>query len=161
MASLRVSIFNLSSEQSQFIAPVLVTGYLSVSKYVVPLLTKKAGPVSLYLRPFWIRAFEILSIPVSPERLPVALLMVGFFSTWILTASASVAANGAGHKDGYVNKEPRIHKHKLEGVYHRITSAHSALIEFFPAFAVATALVQIYDSRGDLLNDVILLTTMK
>ncbi|WPH04190.1 Hypothetical protein R9X50_00707800 [Acrodontium crateriforme] len=63
-------------------------------------------------------------------------------ATYAFTGAASVAGQAAGCKDGRDNKEPRKSTASLKGLPLRLYSAHYNLMEMFPGFALAAALVQ-------------------
>jgi uncharacterized MAPEG superfamily protein len=48
-----------------------------------------------------------------------------------------------GREEGYDNEHPRKHVGKLDGLPLRLRSAHYALVENFPGFALAAALAQV------------------
>ncbi|KAI8943657.1 hypothetical protein NX059_001642 [Plenodomus lindquistii] len=64
---------------------------------------------------------------------------------WTFGASGAISAAGQamGREGGMDNEHPRQHVHELEGLPLRLRSAHYALMENFPGFALAAALAQI------------------
>lgn len=136
--------------------------YVLAATHISPFLSQDNGLAQKYLLPLWSKTFSLLRLGVPVKgKLPVALLMVGAAVTFIFTASGSVAANAAGNKEGYANKEPRIRKRQLKGFVGRVASTHDNLLDFFPGFAAAAILATQYGSKGSLENQLALVATLK
>lgn len=157
------SPFNIAGQQAPLLAPVLVSMYVGTAVFIVPRLAPYS---STHLIPYWQALFQTIGLgDVSRGRLPIALLVAATFQTWVVTAILSVV--GAAYaQDGYVNKEPRSYKRNLRGFPARLTAAHEAILEFYPAFAVAAVLVQTLDhgivgGSAILINELALVASVK
>jgi uncharacterized MAPEG superfamily protein len=136
--------------------------YISAATHVAPFLSKPNGLSQRYLVPFWHKVFSLLRLGTPVKgKFPISLLMAGAAVTLIFTASGSIWGNAAGNRYGYSNKEPRVQKRQLTGVYGRFASTHDNLLEFFGAFAAAAILASQNDAKGSFDNTIALIATMK
>jgi len=136
--------------------------YIGASTHIAPFLSQENGISQKFFLPIWYKVFAALRLgQPSKGKLPIALLVAGAAVTFIFTAVGSVSANAAFNKEGYANKEPRIRKRQMTGLFGRIASTHDNLLEFFSAFAAAAILATQYDSKGSLNNQLALIATLK
>ncbi|KAH7384404.1 hypothetical protein DE146DRAFT_224652 [Phaeosphaeria sp. MPI-PUGE-AT-0046c] len=80
---------------------------------------------------------------ITSGRAIPALSALYLFWTFGASGAISAAGQAMGRAEGLDNDHPRKHIGKLEGLPLRLRSAHYALMENFPAFALAAALAQI------------------
>ncbi|KAF3031570.1 hypothetical protein E8E11_000862 [Didymella keratinophila] len=80
---------------------------------------------------------------INSGRAIPALSALYLFWTFGVSGAASAAGQAMAREEGLDNDHPRKHIHKLDGLPLRLRSAHYALMENFPAFALAAALAQI------------------
>ncbi|KAL5119964.1 hypothetical protein ACEQ8H_002062 [Pleosporales sp. CAS-2024a] len=80
---------------------------------------------------------------ITSGRAIPALSALYLFWTFGASGAASAAGQAMGRQLGLDNEHPRKHVHELEGLPLRLRSAHYALMENFPAFALAAALAQV------------------
>ncbi|EMD87363.1 hypothetical protein COCC4DRAFT_134215 [Bipolaris maydis ATCC 48331] len=80
---------------------------------------------------------------ITSGRAIPALSTLYLFWTFGASGALSAAGQAMGRREGMDNNHPRKHVHQLEGLPLRLRSAHYALLENFPAFALAAALAQI------------------
>ncbi|EMD59440.1 hypothetical protein COCSADRAFT_258690 [Bipolaris sorokiniana ND90Pr] len=80
---------------------------------------------------------------ITSGRAIPALSTLYLFWTFGASGALSAAGQAMGRREGLDNDHPRKHVHQLEGLPLRLRSAHYALMENFPAFALAAALAQI------------------
>lgn len=158
----RRSFLNVSQSDALKGAIGIPALYITSATHVAPYLSKPNGLSQKYLVPFWHKIFSLLRLGAPIKgKFPIALLMAGAVVTFIFTASGSIWANAASSKHGYSNKEPRIIKRQLTGVYSRFASAHDNSLEFFGAFAAAAILASQNDAKGSLDNTIALIATLK
>jgi uncharacterized MAPEG superfamily protein len=79
---------------------------------------------------------------VPSDRVLPALAAVYTFWTFGASGSISAAGQAMAREEGLDNNTPRRHVHLLSGLPLRLRSAHYALVENFPGFALAAALTQ-------------------
>lgn len=158
----RSSFLNVSQSDALKGAIGIPALYISGATHVAPFLSKSGGISQKYLVPFWSQIFSILRLGAPVKgKFPIALLMAGAVVTFIFTASGSIFANAASNQHGYSNKEPRVQKRMLTGVYNRLASTHDNMLEFFSAFAAAAILATQSDAKGSFDNALALVATMK
>ncbi|KAL5399660.1 hypothetical protein PMIN03_001913 [Paraphaeosphaeria minitans] len=80
---------------------------------------------------------------ISSGRAIPALSAIYIFWTFGASGAASAAGQAMGREEGLDNDHPRKHVTKLDGLPLRLRSAHYALMENFPGFALAAALAQV------------------
>ncbi|KAF3007855.1 hypothetical protein E8E13_010811 [Curvularia kusanoi] len=80
---------------------------------------------------------------ITAGRAIPALSALYLFWTFGASGAASAAGQAMGREEGFDNDHPRKHVNNLDGLPLRLRSAHYALMENFPAFALAAALAQI------------------
>ncbi|KAK3203386.1 hypothetical protein GRF29_112g1135042 [Pseudopithomyces chartarum] len=80
---------------------------------------------------------------ISSGRAIPALSAIYLFWTFGASGAASAAGQAMAREDGLDNNHPRKHVSQLEGLPLRLRSAHYALMENFPGFALAAALAQV------------------
>lgn len=80
---------------------------------------------------------------ISNGRAIPALSAIYLFWTFGASGAASAAGQAMAREDGLDNNHPRKHLSHLEGLPLRLRSAHYALMENFPGFALAAALAQV------------------
>ncbi|EUC33464.1 hypothetical protein COCVIDRAFT_107464 [Bipolaris victoriae FI3] len=80
---------------------------------------------------------------ITSGRAIPALATLYLFWTFGASGALSAAGQAMGRREGFDNDHPRKYVHQLEGLPLRLRSAHYALMENFPAFALAAALAQI------------------
>ncbi|KAF9693598.1 hypothetical protein EKO04_008114 [Ascochyta lentis] len=80
---------------------------------------------------------------ITSGRAIPALSALYLFWTFGVSGAASAAGQAMAREEGLDNDHPRKHVGSLEGLPLRLRSAHYALMENFPAFALAAALAQI------------------
>ncbi|KAL1609912.1 hypothetical protein SLS60_001577 [Paraconiothyrium brasiliense] len=80
---------------------------------------------------------------VSSGRAIPALSAIYLFWTFGASGAASAAGQAMAREEGLDNDHPRKHVTHLEGLPLRLRSAHYALMENFPGFALAAALAQV------------------
>lgn len=80
---------------------------------------------------------------ISSGRAIPALSAIYLFWTFGASGAGSVAGQAMARPEGLDNDHPRKHIQKLEGFPLRLRSAHYALVENFPGFALAAALAQV------------------
>ncbi|KAF1844872.1 uncharacterized protein K460DRAFT_416235 [Cucurbitaria berberidis CBS 394.84] len=80
---------------------------------------------------------------VTSGRAIPALSALYLFWTFGASGAASAAGQAMAREEGFDNDHPRKHINALEGLPLRLRSAHYALMENFPAFALAAALAQV------------------
>lgn len=80
---------------------------------------------------------------ITSGRAIPALSALYLFWTFGASGALSAAGQAMGRRDGLDPNHPRKHLSKLDGLPLRLFSAHYALVENFPAFALAAALSQI------------------
>lgn len=80
---------------------------------------------------------------ISSGRAIPALSALYLFWTFGASGAASAAGQAMAREEGLDNNEPRKHINSLDGLPLRLRSAHYALMENFPAFALAAALSQV------------------
>jgi uncharacterized MAPEG superfamily protein len=136
--------------------------YIGAATHVAPFLSQENGISQRYFLPIWLRVFSLLRLGTPAKgKFPIALLMVGAAVTFIFTAVGSVSANAAAHTQGYANKEPRIKKRQMTGLFGRMAATHDNLLEFFSGFAAAALLATQYGSKGTLDNQLALVALLK
>ncbi|CAA9963926.1 MAPEG domain containing protein [Pyrenophora teres f. maculata] len=80
---------------------------------------------------------------ITSGRAIPALSAIYLFWTFGASGAISVAGQAMSRREGLDTDHPRKHVHALEGLPLRMRSAHYALLENFPAFALAAALAQV------------------
>ncbi|OSS51940.1 hypothetical protein B5807_03637 [Epicoccum nigrum] len=80
---------------------------------------------------------------ITAGRAIPALSALYLFWTFGASGAASAAGQAMSREEGFDNDHPRKHVHNMDGFPLRLRSAHYALMENFPAFALAAALAQI------------------
>jgi len=80
---------------------------------------------------------------ITSGRAIPALSALYLFWTFGASGALSAAGQAMGREDGLDNEHPRKHVGQLDGLPLRLRSAHYALMENFPAFALAAALAQV------------------
>ncbi|KAH7372038.1 hypothetical protein BKA66DRAFT_469117 [Pyrenochaeta sp. MPI-SDFR-AT-0127] len=80
---------------------------------------------------------------ITSGRAIPALSALYLFWTFGASGAASAAGQAMGREEGLDNDHPRKHVGNLDGLPLRLRSAHYALIENFPGFALAAALAQV------------------
>ncbi|KAF1829058.1 hypothetical protein BDW02DRAFT_185056 [Decorospora gaudefroyi] len=80
---------------------------------------------------------------ITSGRAIPALSAIYLFWTFGASGAISAAGQAMGRTQGFDNNHPRKHTHELEGLPLRLRSAHYALMENFPGFALAAALAQV------------------
>jgi len=80
---------------------------------------------------------------ITGGRAIPALSAIYLFWTFGASGAISAAGQAMGRSEGLDMDYPRKHVHTLEGLPLRLRSAHYALLENFPAFALAAALAQV------------------
>ncbi|KAJ5565766.1 hypothetical protein N7535_007404 [Penicillium sp. DV-2018c] len=78
----------------------------------------------------------------SDRAIPALAFLYGFW-TFAGSGALSIAGQAMARTAGYDNANPRKHRASLDGLPLRLVSAHSALMEIFPLFAVTACLVQV------------------
>lgn len=116
-----------------YIALVPVTSYLtapeSICQSLVHALIKLLPGIS--------------TTSITSGRAIPALSALYLFWTFGASGAISGAGQAMGRREGLDNDHPRKYVHELQGLPLRLRSAHYALMENFPAFALAAALAQI------------------
>ncbi|USP80451.1 hypothetical protein yc1106_07725 [Curvularia clavata] len=116
-----------------YIALVPVTSYLtapeSICQSLVHALIKLLPGIS--------------ATSITSGRAIPALSALYLFWTFGASGAISAAGQAMGRREGLDNEHPRRYVHELQGLPLRLRSAHYALMENFPAFALAAALAQI------------------
>ncbi|CAF9919354.1 MAG: hypothetical protein GOMPHAMPRED_001757 [Gomphillus americanus] len=85
----------------------------------------------------------VASSSMTSGRAIPALSAIYLFWTFGASGAASAAGQAMAREEGLDNNHPRKHTNNLNGLPLRLRSAHYALMENFPAFALAAALAQI------------------
>ncbi|KAF3039227.1 hypothetical protein E8E12_008999 [Didymella heteroderae] len=116
-----------------YLALVPLTSYLTKPNSIVQSLTHALIKV--------LPGVGVNSI-TSGRAIP-ALSALYLFWTFGASGAASAAGQAMAREEGLDNDHPRKHINKLDGLPLRLRSAHYALMENFPAFALAAALAQI------------------
>ncbi|CAO2648285.1 Nn.00g075520.m01.CDS01 [Neocucurbitaria sp. VM-36] len=80
---------------------------------------------------------------ITSGRAIPALSALYLFWTFGASGAASAAGQAMGREEGFDNDHPRKHVTALDGLPLRLRSAHYALMENFPGFALAAALAQV------------------
>ncbi|KAL6708266.1 hypothetical protein ACN47E_003190 [Coniothyrium glycines] len=80
---------------------------------------------------------------ITSGRAIPALSALYLFWTFGASGAASAAGQAMAREEGLDNDHPRKHIHNLDGLPLRLRSAHYALLENFPAFALSAALAQV------------------
>ncbi|KAF1939206.1 hypothetical protein EJ02DRAFT_457157 [Clathrospora elynae] len=83
------------------------------------------------------------TLSITSGRAIPALSAIYLFWTFGASGAISAAGQAMGLEEGLDNEHPRKHLHELNGLPLRLRSAHYALMENFPAFALAAALAQV------------------
>jgi len=112
----------------------------------IPLTTYLTAPNSI-LQSLTHALIKLLPGVASPSitsgRSIPALSALYLFWTFGASGAISAAGQAMGRAEGLDNEHPRRHVGELEGLPLRLRSAHYALMENFPAFALTAALAQI------------------
>ncbi|KNG51177.1 membrane protein [Stemphylium lycopersici] len=85
----------------------------------------------------------VTAASITSGRAIPALSALYLFWTFGASGALSAAGQAMGRTEGLDNDHPRKHIHELDGLPLRLRSAHYALMENFPAFALAAALSQV------------------
>jgi len=80
---------------------------------------------------------------ITSGRAIPALSALYLFWTFGASGAISAAGQAMGRAEGFDNEHPRKHVGQLDGLPLRLRSAHYALMENFPAFALAACLAQV------------------
>lgn len=116
-----------------YLALVPVTSYLTKPDSIVQSLTHAL----VKLLP------GVSAAAITSGRAIPALSALYLFWTFGASGALSAAGQAMGREEGLDNDHPRKHIGQLEGLPLRLRSAHYALLENFPAFALAAALAQV------------------
>jgi len=116
-----------------YLALIPLTSFLTKENSTI----QKLGEVLINLIP------GVASSSVTSGSAIPALSAIYLFWTFGASGAASAAGQAMARREGLDNDHPRKHVNNLTGLPLRLRSAHYALMENFPAFALAAALAQI------------------
>ncbi|KAI4699310.1 hypothetical protein J4E81_005204 [Alternaria sp. BMP 2799] len=89
----------------------------------------------------------VTTTAITSGRAIPALSALYIFWTFGASGALSAAGQAMGREEGLDLEHSRKHIHKLDGLPLRLRSAHYALMENFPGFALAAALAQVLAPR--------------
>ncbi|KAF2855159.1 hypothetical protein T440DRAFT_386183 [Plenodomus tracheiphilus IPT5] len=116
-----------------YLALIPVTSYLTKPDSIVQSLTHAL----IKLLP------GVGTTAITSGRAIPALSALYLFWTFGASGAISAAGQAMGRNEGLDNDHPRQYIHTLTGLPLRLRSAHYALMENFPGFALAAALAQV------------------
>ncbi|KAF2825754.1 hypothetical protein CC86DRAFT_324356 [Ophiobolus disseminans] len=116
-----------------YLALIPVTSYLTKQDSIIQSLTHALIKVLP----------GVNAAAITSGRAIPALSALYLFWTFGASGAISAAGQAMGREEGFDNDHPRKHVHSLDGLPLRLRSAHYALMENFPGFALAAALAQV------------------